>query len=380
MSPWNIGYHFAMIKRLYVHNFRCLENFELPISERLSSLLIGKNGTGKSTIGSVLEVFQSIARGTNRVGQLVRPFDFAQGRADIPIRFEIEATIGGKVYGYTLALELPDGFKELRVCEEKLAVDGKPIFSRDNAQVELAGTSRDKQAKFLVDWHLIALPVIQEQSTSDPLYIFKTWLARMLILAPIPSLITGDSEGETLTPNRNVTDFGAWFSGLLAYSPAAYTQIDEYLKEVMPDFRDIKNPVSGKEFRSLTIQFQQDRSVLSLPFSAMSDGEKCFFICAVVLAANESYGPIFCFWDEPDNYLSLSEVGHFVMALRRSFQERGQLLVTSHNPEAVRRFSDENTLVMGRRSHLEPSIIRPLSEMQVDGDLVDALIRNDVEP
>jgi energy-coupling factor transporter ATP-binding protein EcfA2 len=376
----NVGYHSAMIKRLYVHNFRCLENFELPISERSSSLLIGRNGTGKSTVGSVLEVFQSIARGTNRVGQLVRPSDFARGRSDVPLRFEIEAMIGGNVYGYTLALELPDGFRELRVFEEKLAVGGNPIYSRDGAQVQLTGTKKDKEAKFLVDWHLVALPVIQEQSTADPLYIFKTWLARMLILAPIPSLITGDSEGETLTPNRHVTDFGAWFSGLLAHSPAAYTQIDKYLKEVMPDFRDIKNPFRGTDFRSLTIQFQQDQATLSLPFRDLSDGEKCFFICAVALAANESSGPIFCFWDEPDNYLAPSEVGHFVMALRRSFQAVGQLLVTSHNPEAIRHFSDESILILHRQNHLEPTLVRPLSEVQNRGDLIGALIRNELEP
>lgn len=368
-----------MIKRLYVHNYRCFENFELPISGKASSLLIGRNGTGKSTVGVVLEVLQSIARGTNRVGQLVRKSDFAHDRSEIPLRIEIETTIESKVYGYILALELPDGFKELRVNEETLVVDGKPIYSRQGAQVHLTGTKREKEASFKLDWHLVALPVIQEQSISDPLYIFKTWLARMLILAPVPNLITGDSDGEILTPNRAVTDFGAWFSGLLAHSPAAYTQIDSYLKEVMPDFRDIRNPVIGNEFRSLTVQFRQDRSEVSLPFRSLSDGEKCFFICAVTLAANGSYGPLFCFWDEPDNYLSLSEVGHFVMALRRSFQDGGQLLVTSHNPEAVRRFSNDNTLVVGRRSHLEPSIVRPLSELQVNGDLVDALIRNDLD-
>ena len=148
----------------------------------------------------------------------------------------------------------------------------------------------------------------------------------------------------------------------------------------MPDFKDIKNPISGSDFRSLTVQFQQERASISLPFRNLSDGEKCFFICAVTLAANEAYGPIFCFWDEPDNYIALSEVGHFVIALRRSFQNGGQLLVTSHNPEAVRKFSDESTLIMGRRNHLEPTIVRILSEMQVTGDLVGALVRNDVEP
>ena len=40
-----------MIRRLYVHNFRCLENFELPVSGQSSVLLIGKNGSGKTTVG-----------------------------------------------------------------------------------------------------------------------------------------------------------------------------------------------------------------------------------------------------------------------------------------------------------------------------------------
>ena len=372
-----------MIKRLYIHNFRCLENFELPISERASTLLIGKNGSGKSTVSFALEILQSIGRGVNRIGLLVKPSDFARQQSNLPMRFEIEVIIGSDLYAFTLALELPDGFKELRVLEEKLAVAGKTIYSRNKAEVNLLQTKMDKAAKFLVDWHLVALPVIQESATTDPLYVFKTWLSRMLILAPIPSLITGDSEGEALTPKRDAVNFGEWFTGLLANSPAAYTQIDKYLKEVIPDFKAIANPVSRAEFRSLIIQFQHENVVLSLPFGALSDGEKCFFICALVLAANDSYGPLFCFWDEPDNYLSLSEVSHFVLALRRSFQNGNQLLVTSHNPEAIRAFSDENTLVLDRRSHLEPTIARPLSELRANGDvvgdLIGALIRGDVE-
>jgi ABC-type multidrug transport system ATPase subunit len=103
-------------------------------------------------------------------------------------------------------------------------------------------------------------------------------------------------------------------------------------------------------------------------------------ICALVLAANSAYGPVLCFWDEPDNYLALSEVGHFVMALRQGFQDGGQFIATSHNPEAIRRFSEENTLVLHRKSHLEPTIVRKLSDLQIGGDLVGALIRGDLEP
>jgi ABC-type multidrug transport system ATPase subunit len=103
-------------------------------------------------------------------------------------------------------------------------------------------------------------------------------------------------------------------------------------------------------------------------------------ICALVLAANNNYGPVLCFWDEPDNYLALDEVGHFVLALRTAFQSGGQFIATSHNSEAISRFSEENTLLLHRRNHLEPTTVRPLSELQIHGDLISALIRGDVEP
>jgi ABC-type sugar transport system ATPase subunit len=103
-------------------------------------------------------------------------------------------------------------------------------------------------------------------------------------------------------------------------------------------------------------------------------------ICALVVASSKARGPILCFWDEPDNYLALSEVGHFVLSLRKAFEDGGQFIATSHNPEAIDRFSDLNTLVLYRRSHLEPTLVRPLSEFQFGGDLIGALIRGDLEP
>jgi Predicted ATPase len=131
-----------MLQRLYVHNFRCLENFELPIKGMPSALLIGKNGAGKSTTASALEVLQKICRGINRMRDLeklnlISSKDFARGRSDVPIRFEIEVLLQDKLYKYVLALDLPEKFRELRVFEEQLLVAGDPIYSRKEAQVTL---------------------------------------------------------------------------------------------------------------------------------------------------------------------------------------------------------------------------------------------------
>lgn len=37
------------------------------------------------------------------------------------------------------------------------------------------------------------------------------------------------------------------------------------------------------------------------------------------------------------------------------------------------------TFVLDRKSHLEPTLIRLLSDLSIQGDLVDALIRGDIE-
>jgi predicted ATPase len=371
-------YYFVVIRRLYIHNFRCLENFDLPVGGQASVLLIGKNGAGKSTVGLALQVLQKIAQGTNRVGELVKPKDFARGRADVPMRFEIDVELNSVTYKYAIAFELPERFKELRILEEKLFVDTRPLYTRQLSQVSLSRSGQDQAAQFSIDWHLAALPIIQ-QRPGDSLAIFKQWLARILILRPIPGIISGDSLDETLHPNVDVSDFGAWFSGLLAEAPSAYSRIGDYLKQVMPDLKGIKNPELGADSRSIVVQFSNDRNNLDIPFKDLSDGEKCFMICATVLAANDAYGPLLCFWDEPDNHLALSEVGHFIMALRKGFvSSGGQLIVTSHNDEAIRRFSSENILVLQRRNHLEPATVRPLTELQLGGDLIGALVRDDI--
>lgn len=349
-----------------------------------SALLIGKNGSGKSTIADALEALQKISQGINRMRDLeeldiISSKDFACGRSNVPIRFEIEVLLNDKLYKYILALELPEKFRELRVSEEQLLVSEDPIYSRKEAQVSLYSSSQNREAQFRLDWHLVALPVIQEQSETDPLHIFKTWLAHMIILAPIPSLMTGDSQGDTLEPRRDGSNFGEWVSGLLSRYPAAYTRVDRYLREVMPDIQDFLNELIGKDSKSMIVRFEANSASLNVDFKDLSDGEKCFFICAVVLAANEFYGPLFCFWDEPENYLSLSEIGHFVIFLRRSFKQKGQILVTSHNEETIRNFSDENTFVLDRKSHLEPTLIRLLSDIPVTGDLINTLICGDIE-
>jgi predicted ATPase len=361
-----------MIKRFYVHNFRSLQNFELPVNGDPSALLIGRNGAGKSSVGMALEILQKIGRGINRIGNLIKPEEITDGVRDAPVRFELEVYIKNMHFAYALALELPAGFRELRVLEEKLTVDGNPEFTRKLADVQFPGGG----GRGGFDWHLVWLSVAQARTDKDPLDIFRKWLARMLIVRPYPLGIKGDSSEETLHPEPEMTNFGDWWSGVITHAPAAYSRIDQALRLLMPDFLDIKNPVIAKDSRSLEVHFE----TASVPFRLLSDGEKCMIIWALVMAANEAYGPLFCFWDEPDNYLAISEIGDFATDLRKAFKSGGQFLATSHNAETIKSFSAENTYLLYRRNHSDPTQVRALSELDYGKDLIGALVRGEVEP
>jgi energy-coupling factor transporter ATP-binding protein EcfA2 len=143
-----------MIERLYVQNFRCLESVTLDFAGTPSALIIGKNGAGKSTTRHALSVFQSICRGSSRVGTLVVPSDFSFLHVDRPMRFEIDVTLAGRRFKYAISFDWPDTFREARILDESLAVDGQDIFTRHQAQVQLPGGGN-----FGLDWHVFALPV-----------------------------------------------------------------------------------------------------------------------------------------------------------------------------------------------------------------------------
>lgn len=366
-----------MIERLYIHNFRCFEHFEMKIGDKQNLLLIGNNGSGKTTIRLVLQIFQSIARGVNRVKDLVKPTDMT--RNEVPLRIELEARIQNIHFLYTLALDLPDGFKELRVMEEKLVANSNLVFERIPATVEIA-KEPIKTTQFGIDWHLVALPVIQAPEQS-PLKVFLNWLGRMLLLSPEPARIKGEQEERTLWVDSSVENIADWWAGLLNPAPSLYTTIDSYLKGIMPEFKDIKIQRGGDTLDKphLIVQFEQDRVIRAIPFYNLSDGEKCFIISAMVIAMNREYGPFLCFWDEPDNYVALHEIGYFVMALRRSFKVQGQLIVTSHNPEVFRKFPLERTFLLSRKSRSEPPTVRELSDDDLTESLEDAILTHQLE-
>ena len=364
-----------MIERLYVHNFRCLENFTLDLAGHPSAVLIGKNGAGKSTVLRCLEIFQRICRGTSRVKDLISTTDFTQFRTDRPMRFEVELTLGEKRFKYAIAFEWFPEVREAHILDESLSVDGNDVFTRHKSQIQLSGGSR-----FLLDWRVFALPVINEQPPARSVQDVKTFFASMILIAPVPSVMTGFAEAPSMELQYDAANYASCLLAMLQQKPKAYGTFESYMKTVIPDFSSIENPLRGESGTQLIVKFEGEnpQRSLSVEFKALSDGEKCFFLSAYIIASNMVGAPVICMWDEPDNHLSLSEVGQFITSLRKMTNRSGQFIATTHHPETVRKFSDESTFVLTRKSHFDPCVVRPLVDFSYSGDLVNALISDEI--
>ncbi len=365
-----------MIERLYVHNYRCFENFTIDFVGGPSSLIIGKNGTGKSTLRHALSIFQAICRGTTRVKNLISRNDFAYYRTHIPIRLEIALALGGKRFKYMLAFDFPENFLEARIAEEMLEVDGTVIYSRRLGEVTQPGGT-----PFGVDWHLVGLPVLNVRDRLGERFReqIMSYFATMVLIAPIPAKMAGYAEEESFEIDGDASNFSAWLNGLTSRYPAAYGVLDTYLRFMLPDLESFEREPRGERGKQLVLKFAKPEfdKPFKIDFAQLSDGEKCFFLSALIVAANKM-SPVVCCWDEPDSHLSLPEVGHFITQLRKMTNHHGQFIASSHHPEVIRRFSDETTIVLTRKSHLEPPVVQTLADYHYSGDLIEALVRDEV--
>lgn len=292
------------------------------------------------------------------------------------MRFEISVKLDQRQFKYSLAFEFPSNFSEAKILSESLYAEGEPVYIREGAEVSLGASS----STFFIDWHLVALPVVQMRATDNPIEVFRIWLAKAVLIAPVPSDIKDESDSTTFEPSKRVDNFAGWFGAVLSAYPASYNTITTFLENILPDFLDFQNKSVGELTKKIIVRFKKNDSIYSTGLNRLSDGEKIFFVTAVLLAANEHSGPVFCFWDEPDNYVATSEVGYMITELRKAFKksDSGQIFMTSHNPQSIQKFSDESTLLLHRNSHLEPTRATWLKDIEVKGDLINAITRGEI--
>lgn len=351
------------LKSLYINNYRCLQNFVIDFEESDALLLLGRNGMGKTTVLETLSIIHSIACGIEQVTDLFKRRDFAFGQIDTPIRFEIEIEIDGVNFKYSLAIASDSGINEVVMLNEELTSGGTVFFSR----------SSDGGSFLSKDNILCDCPIGNDRfflALSSGLTRcgiacerVRAYISRWLLVSPWPSSIRNDFSWNECCLALDMSNFLSWFRSIIVQNVGFTDHLMKYLRNGF--FKDRvsfswTDPAKERE-NDMLFSMSDDSSgkVLEVRFSEMSDGEKVFVIGAALMTYNAICGGTFCFWDEPDNFLAISEVQGFITRLRKSFgHDRGQLVITSHNLETIRTIGMDASAIIQRASQLEPARIQ----------------------
>ena len=190
-------------------------------------------------------------------------------------------------------------------------------------------------------------------------------------------------ENDDAVLDTQASNFVSWLSSILGQYPHLYSSIDQYIRDFLFDFNRFMFLDIGRDSKELKLVFEKDGQEFSIPFEMLSDGEKLLFLSSAVFAIAQSKKKVFCFWDEPNNYISASLLDFFIRKMINCFSKNeGQLWVVSHNTEIIAGFNDENSWVFRRNGHLDSTLplvsIAELRKSKKISDLTTSVLSGDI--
>ncbi|MGH9431712.1 MAG: AAA family ATPase [Terriglobia bacterium] len=366
-----------MLTRLYATNYRCLVNFEFEPSAK--QLIIGRNGTGKSTVFDVLAMLRDFAVRGKSVEECLGGNTLTRWQDVAEQQFEIDVEGNGGKYRYTLVvddwaesvyalspskptrmvplsslLSAPGGLPRPRVKQETLDFNGKPLFRFEEGTVSQFDDRQGSAPayEYPLDWHRSGLAVVEAEATrrdNAKLTWFKLWLNRLAQVQINPWAMAARSERESRYPARNLSNFADWYRHLLLESGSAIFEAIASLREAIPGLESLDAKEAGLDVRVLQAAMRgPNGKTLGLPFSELSEGQRVLIALYVLLYCAVGEGRTLLI-DEPDNFIALAEIQPWLLKLLDRVDEKNaQVILVSHHPELVDQLADQGGVVFER--------------------------------
>jgi AAA15 family ATPase/GTPase len=335
-----------MLKRLYVHNYKCLVNFEINFDQDVS-LFLGANGSGKTSVLMALSEIQkfiifNIRLDDKRLDDKDRIFKTSSLNRwgyDLIQKFEIDIEGNNGIYKYSLEIEHNPEKNFPKVRTENLFFNNQPLykFSIENEGGMSIGKGRmfndDKPNNdgiaYATDWFSSGVGSIQERYDNKTLFWFKKWLEQIFIIHLNPSSMKIDMEREEYHPELDLSNYVAWLNYWNNENSEGVFSVVSELKEIIKGFASFKFSQSGtKKILEVKIKKQLFR------FDELSDGQKALIALYTLIYCIPDNALIFI--DEPENFLALPEIQPWLNAMRDQCSERSlQAILISHHPSLI---------------------------------------------
>jgi predicted ATPase len=335
------------IARLYANNYRCFVNFELRPGRR--SLLLGYNGTGKSSVFDVLVAIRELIVFSSDVEeafptQTVTKFG---GSAEQRFEIDVESAWGTLRYALHLAHDLDQ--ETAAIVAEEVTLEGKPLYRFAGGEVQLYSDDHTPAKD--------AFPFSSKQSFlaslgPKPASARVAWLKEFLdgawIVRLDPPRMSASSKMENAGLLPDGSNFADFCRHQLQDTPHLMQRAHADLAEVLPGFQHLRMQASGRAKVLVATFHYPGGDAYDLDFDALSDGQKSLVFLYVALNVRGRTELVFCL-DEPDNFVSIREIQPFLTKLADTSDETGlQVLLISHSAEVIDYIGPSGAILLER--------------------------------
>lgn len=328
-----------MLTRIYIDNFRSFANFEYrPKTEQL---LLGPNGTGKSSLLEALRYLKQFVKGDpNRFTQSTRTR--WQNR---PLQvIEIEAKLDGRLFEYRVEIGFTEVTKEQSVNLERLKVSGITEFELAEGQIRFFPNDSTSMAVPLqTNRSALHLSLLSNANVRR----FVEWLDRVhcFDIDPYQGKMDEIADSEEREPDFELENLAGWYRHLVQTHPEENVKFLDSMKDCMEGFQALKFSSEEDGVRKLRAEFQAPtRKRVSYSIAELSEGQRSLIALYMILHFLINKGDT-VFIDEPDNFISLREIQPWLLAAEEGVEEHhGQLILISHHPETLNHWSMEHGL------------------------------------
>ncbi len=345
-----------MLQRLYVDNYKCLVNFELPLEEL--TLLLGLNGTGKTAVLDIVSALRRILVDgvpiTHEKAFPTATLTRWQAR-DVQV-FEYRVVDDDVVFDYRLEVEHQRSSQRARIQLERLTGGGGPLFECRLGQVQLYRDDHSEGPTFKVDWGESTLARVAPGSDNTLLTRFVDFVRGIVVCGLEPSRFVTESLKEATVLQRDGGNFAEWYRHHLLEHPELTGRLTETLREVLSGLRDIRLERVGVDARALMLGFAESKEPYPLRFDELSEGQRALVVLYGLLHLANGEGHVL-FLDEPDNYVALCEIQPWLMEL--SDMGLPQVVLCSHHPELIDYLGGDRGLLLAREESGVVTVRRP---------------------
>lgn len=344
-----------MLKEIYIDNYKTLVNFRLKLDT--FQLILGENGTGKTSTLEVLSLLQDIMNGAE-VGEKFDNSTFTIWHSDSEKKeqkIELQMDIEGEAYRYTLLVEKRrnkrDGHDDRVIRTEELLWNNQRFYYFDGNEVHLFRINWDTNKAeegvcFPGDWSRSFLSQVGDRDDNKPISLFRQELKNYMLIRPYPILLSQEAKNSSPNLEPLAKNFAAWFYHLLLDSPLVWHQANTFLKDVFVDrYRSLSLKESG-DLRRLYVSLSGNND---LDFSQLSDGQRQLVLLYTLLAYIKEGASNMLFLDEPDNFVTLREIAPWWQELNELSEMPGkQIILISHHPTIVDQMGHDQALWFSR--------------------------------